>query len=299
MFTNIVGRFGCRIDHTGGMGTGGGGGGMGSWKSLIRSGSNLRTVEVLKILQVSLKPVFDMGKTALAGIPLGDRASLAAATHNAYFEGTDKLLIEDKDSWVCDPLRITAKNIVDLKKLLTPEGQVEAGKFVDGTHIGKAFIVPSHISPDRVNDFLLFFGKDSSKVLESLQQLVNEGNAKKKVINNQSMSWKDIVARCHGESAIYKGSFADAMLVFEASLQDEAVLDSAIAMAALELGLISEADIYSRYHELWATHNDWQAAAKVNYVDLELNEQQKDNVILDAHRKLIALLRPVIDSIKG
>ena len=88
------------------------------------------------------------------------------------------------------------------------------------------------------------------------------------------------------------------MLVFEAGLQDEAILDSAITIAALELGIISEPDSYSRYHELWASHNTWQDASKINYSELPPHEQQKDNVILAAHQTQIPYLRPVIEAIK-
>src|SRR3989338_8524732 len=110
---------------------------------------DLRDPANLANVRAALAPLYTAGKAAFSRIPLAEALKLAKVTHDAYFTRVDEPLIKNPTSIIVDPSRITKENAAQLKTLLTPEGQAEADKFVSGTHIGKAFIVPAHIIPGR------------------------------------------------------------------------------------------------------------------------------------------------------
>ena len=272
-----------------------------TWRKLLSRSVDLARPGALKEAQEILAPVFAAGKAAFGKISLEKALELAKVTHNAYFEGADKPIIADPKTIFVDPNKITPENAAQLKALLTPEGETEVDKFVSGEHVGKAFLLPAHILPGNVAAFLKFFGKTDPKAIADLQALVDSGNSKKKVANNQAMDWDTMMKRI---DTIYKGSKIAEMKQYEAGLQAEAILDSAIAIALQQHGVIPTfpvGRIYEAYHVLWATHNDWQDQAKVNYENLDaqfgVGTAIKDNVILDAHMALAASLKRVIDAV--
>ena len=236
------------------------------WRQQLSRGIDLSRSGTLKEAQGLLASAYTAGKTAFSRIPLPKALELAKVTHNAYFEGVDKPLIADPNTIFVDPNNIVPETAAQLKVLLTAEGQTEIDKFISGTHIGKAFLVPAHILPGKVSEFLAFFGKTDKAAITNLQALVDSGDRKKKVANNQSMDWDSLTRRI---DRIYLTQNNEAMKQYEVSLQIEAILDSAIAIAARQQGVIRPEQIYEIYHVLWATHNDWQQMATVNYANLD------------------------------
>lgn len=252
-----------------------------SWKEVLTAGVDLTVEGALAGVTTATAGVFAAAEKAVAGLPQELRLELAQVTHDSYYNGADKEPVESATTIFGDPLKILPSNVEALKALLTDDGKGVADQFVSGTHIGKAFLLPNHILPGKAEAFLAFFGKSDASAIAALTKLVDEGNAKKKIVNNQAAPWGSLMARI---DAIY-GDKAAEMKDFETGLQYTSVADSVITLALLNEGLIGEgAAEYDVFHVLWSTHNDWQPLASVNYKGMERAEQKKDDIIYEAHR---------------
>jgi len=288
---------------------GGGGAAKVSWRTALRTRTNLAQEGVHVQLQAALKPAYAAAKAAFNALPLATRLNLAEITHNeGYFKPSVLAKLGPEGIYAAPAMEaegtvkyhLTNETAGKLKALLTPEGQEQVDNMISGQHADKAFVTPAQILEGKEAKFLAFFGKTSQAAAERIAQLRAEGK-KTKILNNLYMSWGLALAfvdRFYTDQT--KNVAMKEMLL---GLQFEAVADSAIIMAALDSGVIAESDKYVAMHEAWATHNHWgewghDPQAVVNFRDLPRDAQVKDETILDTHVGMRQNLATVIDAIK-
>ncbi len=264
--------------------------------------------DALKQATEILAPLFKAAKDALGNTPEKSMV-LAKATHDAYFTDSDKPGIDNSSSYFVDPRALTKANAGQLKNLLTADGQKKVDDYVSGNFLGngKIFLVPKDILSGKAQDFLKLFGKPNGDAA-GLETLISAGDAKKKVFNNQAMSWIELMNRFGvipqytaamsdaGEKltgltslkseTVYSGGNSQEILKIQCGHQFDAVADSSIALAASEIGFVQAQNLGPVYFTLWATHNDWQAKAKQPYAQLDTVERQKDFSIFEAHQQI-------------
>ncbi len=259
----------------------------------------------LEIAKEVLAPLFTAAKGGLASNPEKSMV-LAQATHDAYFTENDKPLIEKESSFFVDPRVLTKSNADQLKVLLTEAGQKKVNDYIGGQSVGngKIFITPSEILSGKAQEFLAFFGKPNGDAT-GLEALISAKDTKKKIFNNQAMEWVELMNRFGvleeyrtamadaGQTinsstlkseTVYSGLLSQEILKVQSGHQFDAVADSSIALAALETGVIKEENLGPAYYVLWATHNDWQPKAKLQYSSISEVEKRKDFSIFEAHR---------------
>ena len=192
---------------------------------------------------------------------------------------------------------VPGADLAPLMACLTEDGKAMVKQMLSKPD--KAFLKPADILDGKEADFYAFFGKTSAKAVAKLVDLKAQGKGTK-ILNNLYMeagvllSWVDVV---------FTGEANAAMKTLLMDLQKEAVVDSAIIIAAQDLSYIAADQADPAFHQLWMTHNDWGSygcdplAAK-NWEDLTETEQGKDTVIRTTHTAMRAKLATIIDAVK-